>query len=69
MMTNIKNGLLQCMNNEQKYKDNMAQGDLSFGMMNDTDRMINKGWIEALEYVIRNYEIEDNIIKHKQKGV
>ena len=58
----IKNVLLHCMNNEQKYKDNVVQ-------MDDEDRMINKGWIEALEYVIRNYEIEDNIIKHKQKGV
>ena len=60
-MGSIKNVLLHCMNNEQECKD--------MGMPDDGDRMINKGWIEALEYVIRNYKIEDNIIKHKQKGV
>jgi len=60
-MANIKNVLLHCMETEQKYK--------TMKLSDDKDRMRNKGWIEALEYVVRNYEIEDNIIKHKQKGV
>ena len=61
MMSNIKNVLLHCMETEQEYK--------TMELPDDKDRMRNKGWIEALEYVMRNYEIEDNIIKQQQKGV
>ena len=57
-MANIKNVLLHCMEIEQKYKVDTELSD-------DKDRMRNKGWIEALEYVMRNFDVEDRTIKQK----
>ena len=56
-MGSIKNVLLHCMKNEQEYQ--------TLKPSDDDGRLINKGWIEALEYVMRNFDVEDRTIKQK----
>ena len=56
-MANIKNVLLHCMETEQKYK--------TMKLSDDKDRMRNKGWIEALEFVKEHFDIDLNTIKQK----
>ena len=58
-MSNIKNLLLHCMENEQKYQ--------KYNMLDDKDRLINKGWIQAIEYIISNCNVDDKTI-NEQKG-
>ena len=53
-MANIKNVLLHCMENEKKYQQ--------YHMIEDRGRLINKGWIEAIEFVISHYDVDDKTI-------
>ena len=47
-MEELKNVLLHCLNNDTKYSEYKVESK---------DQHINQGWIEALRYVIANYNI------------
>ena len=57
-MGSIKNVLIHCQENEKEYK--------SFGINpDDPGRLINRGWIEALEFVQDNFDVDLRTIKQK----
>ena len=53
-MGNIKNLLLQCQSNLKKYEEYDSD---------DNGRYINQGWIEALMYIQRNYDITEKEVR------
>ena len=57
-MSNLKNILQHCQENEKEYE--------SFGINpDDSGRLINRGWIEALEFVQDNFDVDLRTIKQK----
>ena len=57
-MGSIKNILIHCQENEKEYK--------SFGINpDDPGRLINRGWIEALEFVQEHFDIDFRTIQQK----
>ena len=57
-MGSIKNVLLHCQENEKEYN--------TFGINpDDPGRLINRGWIEALEFVQEHFDIDLNTIRQK----
>ena len=72
-MGNLKNILIQCQENEEKYKKIMDYdiNDVD-KLMQDEARLINYGWIQALRYIQSNFDIEFNTIteldKHKEEN-
>ena len=54
----IKNVLLHCQENEKEYN--------TFGINpDDPGRLINRGWIEALEFVQEHFDVDLNTIQQK----
>ena len=53
-MGNIKNLLLHCQSNLKKYEEYDSD---------DNGRYINQGWIEALMYIQRNYDITEKEVR------
>ena len=72
-MGNLKNILIYCQENEEKYKKIMDYdiNDVD-KLMQDEARLINYGWIQALRFVQNNFDIEFNTIteldKHKEEN-
>ena len=72
-MGNLKNILIHCQENEEKYKKIMDYdiNDVD-ELMQDEARLINYGWIQALRFVQDNFDIEFNTItelnKHKEEN-
>ena len=57
-MGSIKNILIHCQETEKEYK--------SFGINpDDPGRLINRGWIEALEFVQEHFDIDFRTIQQK----
>ena len=57
-MGSLKNILLHCKENEEEY--------MSFGINpDDPGRLINRGWIEALQFVQEHFDIDLRTIKQK----
>jgi len=57
-MGSIKNILIHCQGTEKEYK--------SFGINpDDPGRLINRGWIEALEFVQEHFDIDFRTIQQK----
>ena len=57
-MGSLKNILLHCEENEKEYT--------SFGINpDDPGRLINRGWIEALQFVQEHFDIDLRTIKQK----
>ena len=56
IMGNLKNLLLHCQNNLKKYEEYDSD---------DNGRYINQGWIEALMYIQRNYDITEKTIDNE----
>ena len=55
-MLNVKKVLLHCKENEREYE--------RFNINpSDPGRLVNKGWIEALEFVNSNFDAEYKTIK------
>jgi hypothetical protein len=44
----------------QEYEDELDKLDL-----HSSDRLINKGWIEACNFFLKNFTITDKQFKHK----
>ena len=67
-MGNLKNILIHCQENEEKYKKIMDYdiNDVD-ELMQDEARLINYGWIQALRFVQSNFDIEFNTIKELDK--
>ena len=59
-MGNIKNILLHCQENEKEY------GELDINP-DDPGRLINRGWIEALQFVQEHFDIDLRTIQQKGK--
>ena len=58
MMGNMKNILLHCQQNEKKYE--------SYGIkIDDSNRLINRGWIEALQFIQEHFDIDLRTIQQK----
>ena len=71
-MGNLKNILIYCQENEEKYKKIMPyELDDVDKLTQDEARLINYGWIQALRFVQSNFDIEFNTIeelnKHKKE--
>tara|TARA_R100001530_G_scaffold132990_1_gene105896 strand:- start:685 stop:906 length:222 start_codon:yes stop_codon:yes gene_type:complete len=72
-MGNLKNILIHCQENEEKYKKIMDYdiNDVD-ELMQDEARLINYGWIQALRFVQSNFDVEFNTIaeldKHKEEN-
>ena len=58
----INNIVEHCLKNEQWYIDRS---------MDCSDRWINRGWIEALQFVTQNFntKVKETLIGQKKKGV
>jgi|TARA_Y100000296_G_C5090752_1_gene214694 hypothetical protein len=56
----IKNVLLHCQEHMKDYDEH--------GIWEDKGRYINQGWIEALMYVERNFDVTEKTINEQQKG-
>ena len=57
-MGSLKNILIHCQENEKEYK--------AFGINpDDPGRLINRGWIEALEFVQEHFDIDLRTIQQK----
>ena len=57
-MGSMKNILLHCQKNEMEYEE--------FGINpDDRGRLINRGWIEALEFVQEHFDIDLRTIQQK----
>ena len=57
-MGSIKNILLHCQENEEQYKE--------YGVMLDNpNRLINRGWIEALQFVEEYFDVDLTTIQEK----
>lgn len=52
------NILLQCLQHEKTYN----KYDIN---PNDPGRLVNKGWIEALQFVERHFDLTEKTIKEK----
>ena len=59
-MGNVKNILLYCLENEEEYKEFGVNPD-------DRGRLINRGWIEALQFVQEHFDIDLRTIQQKGK--
>ena len=59
-MGSIKNVLLHCLDNEKEYKEYDINPD-------DRGRLINRGWIEALQFVQEHFDIDLRTIEQKGK--
>ena len=57
-MGSIKNVLIHCLENEKEYKEYDINPD-------DPGRLINRGWIEALEFVQEHFDIDLRTIQQK----
>ena len=58
MMGSIKNILLHCQENEEQYKE--------YGVMIDNpNRLINRGWMEALQFVEEYFDVDLTTIQEK----
>ena len=57
-MGNLKNILLHCQENEKEYIKYNINPD-------DRGRLINRGWIEALQFVQEHFDIDLRTIKQK----
>ena len=59
-MGSLKNVLIHCQKNEMDYE--------SYGINpDDSGRLINRGWIEALEFVQEHFDIDLRTIEQKGK--
>ena len=72
-MGNLKNILIHCQENEEKYKKIMPyELDDVDELTQDEARLINYGWIQALRFIQSNFDIEFNTIteldKHKEEN-
>ena len=72
-MGNLKNILIYCQENEEKYKKIMPyELDDVDKLTQDEARLINYGWIQALRFIQDNFAIEFNTIteldKHKEEN-
>ena len=57
-MGSIKNILLHCQENEEQYKE--------YGVMIDNpNRLINRGWIAALQFVEEHFDVDLTTIQQK----
>tara|TARA_Y100000310_G_scaffold272517_1_gene287544 strand:+ start:116 stop:295 length:180 start_codon:yes stop_codon:yes gene_type:complete len=59
-MGSVKNILLYCQKHELEYKALGTNPD-------DPERLINRGWIEALQFVEEHFDVDLTTIE--QKGV
>ena len=59
-MGNMKNILLHCKENEKEYRELDINPD-------DPRRLINRGWIEALQFVEEHFDIDLRTIEQKGK--
>ena len=71
-MGSIKNILIHCQENEKKFKEILPyELDDVDELTVDESRLINYGWIQALRFVQRNFDVEFNTItelnKHKKE--
>ena len=71
-MGSLKNILIHCQENEEKYKKMMPYDlDDADGFTDDEGRLINLGWIQALRFIQSNFNIKFNTIeeldKHKKE--
>ncbi len=57
-MGSIKNLLLHCQDTMKKYDDNVNEDNLRC-------KHINQGWIEALIFVERNFDITEKTTERK----
>ena len=57
-MGNLKNVLLHCQENEKEYIELDVNPD-------DNGRLINRGWIEALQFVQEHFDIDLKTIERK----
>jgi len=55
---NLKNVLLHCQENEKEYIELDVNPD-------DNGRLINRGWIEALQFVQEHFDIDLKTIERK----
>ena len=68
MMGSLKNILIYCQENEEKYKEIMPyELDNADELTVDESRLINYGWIQALKFIQSNFDIEFNTIKEERK--
>ena len=74
-MGSLKNILIHCQENEEKYKKIMPylhELDDVDELTQDEARLINYGWIQALRFIQSNFAIEFNTIteldKHKEEN-
>tara|TARA_R100001530_G_C4224873_1_gene130999 strand:+ start:308 stop:487 length:180 start_codon:yes stop_codon:yes gene_type:complete len=57
-MGSIKNILLHCQENEKQFQE--------YGVMLDNpNRLINRGWIEALQFVEEHFDVDLTTIQEK----
>ena len=59
-MGSLKNILIHCQKNENDYELFGAKPD-------DCNRLINRGWIEALQFVEEHFDVDFNTIEQKGK--
>ena len=57
-MGSIKNILLHCQENEEQYKEYWV-------MLDNPNRLINRGWIEALQFVEEHFDVDLTTIQEK----
>ena len=59
-MGSIKNVLIQCQENEKEYQEHGINPS-------DRGRLINRGWIEALQFVEEHFDIDLKTIQQKER--
>ena len=57
-MGSMKNILILCQQNEREYKSYGVNPD-------DPKRLVNRGWIEALEFVQEHFDVDLRTIQQK----
>ena len=59
-MGSVKNILIHCQENEKEHKAFGSNPD-------DPGRLINRGWIEALEFIQEHFDIDLRTIRQKER--
>ena len=68
-MGSLKNILIHCQENEKKFKEIMPY-ELDSDDANLTvrdGRLLNYGWIQALKFIQRNFDVEFNTIEEEEE--
>ena len=70
-MGSLKNILIHCQENEKKFKEIMPyELDDVDGLTARTardGRLLNYGWIQALKFIQRNFDVEFNTIEEERE--